>query len=176
MTDDDAHSALLRSRAGRAVVGVLVVVMAVWTLGPNLPGGPARDEFESLWSPAIDAGFDQNWSVFSPNPREQSLDIDAIVEFPDGSTETWTVPDPDPLLGWRNARWRKWVERVRLDVNERYWDVTAAWIADQHRRDGELPTVVRLTRRWVDHEPLTADGAVDSEPRSFEFHVWRRDG
>ena len=170
----DAHTALLQRRSGRSVVAVVVVVMAVWTLGPNLPDGPATDRVEVLWSPATDAGFDQNWSVFSPNPRSQSLDVDAIVEFADGTTTTWMVPDADPI-GWRSARWRKWVERIRLDTNERLWDAAAGWIAEQHRRDGQLPVSVRLTRRWIDHVPLTEDGAVDREPRSFEFHVWTRD-
>ena len=171
----DAHSRLLRSRGGRLAVAAMVAVMAVWTFGPNLPAGPAVDQFDSLWAPANDAGFDQNWSVFSPNPRDQSLDVDALVEFADGSSTTWTVPDSDPI-GWRSARWRKWVERIRLDTNERYWDATAEWIAEQHRRGDELPTVVRLTRRWIDHEPLTADGVIDGEQRSFEFHVWTLDG
>lgn len=170
----DAHSRLLHSRLGRVGVLAAVAVMAVWTVGPNLPPGPAVDQFGALWSPATDAGFDQNWSVFSPNPRDQSLSVDALVEFADGSTVTWTTPDPDPI-GWRTARWRKWVERIRLDTNERLWDATAGWIAEQNRRGDELPITVRLNRRWIDHEPLTADGAVDGEPRSFEFYVWRRD-
>jgi len=170
----DAHSALLRHWPGRLIVAVMVVVMTVWTLGPNLPSGPAADRFEVAWSPATDAGFDQNWSVFSPNPRDQSLDVEAVVEFTDGSITTWSVPDADPI-GWRSARWRKWVERIRLDANDHLWDATGAWIAEQHRHDGELPVSVRLIRRWVDHEPLTEDGAVDGVPRSFEFYVWTRD-
>ncbi len=175
MTDRvDAHTALTHSRWGRSLIAVMLVVMAVWTVGPNLPNGPATRQLDALWAPATDAGFDQNWSVFSPNPRNQSLSVDALVEFADGSTVTWTVPDPDPI-GWRSARWRKWVERIRLDANERLWDATAGWIAQQHRRDGELPTTVRMTRRWIDHEPLTEDGAIDGEPRSFEFYVWTRD-
>lgn len=171
----DAHSRLLHSRPGRFGIALTFAVMAVWTVGPNLPGGPAVDQIERWWSPATDAGFDQNWSVFSPNPRDQSLSVDALIEFADGTTATWTAPDPGPL-GWRTARWRKWVERIRLDTNERLWDATAGWIAEQHRRGDELPTAVRLNRRWIDHEALTADGAVDGERQSFEFYVWRRDG
>jgi hypothetical protein len=172
----DAHTALLNSQLGRIVVFMIVTVMGVWLVGPNLPAGPARDALDAAWSPAIDAGLDQNWAVFSPNPRSQSIDVEAVLEFDDGTTLVWKVPDFDPIIGaYRSYRWRKWQERIRLDSNDRYWESAAAWIASNNVRDGREPATVRLVRRWRDHETLTADGVSDGEINEFEFYVWTRD-
>lgn len=172
----DVYTALGSTRAGRGVVVVLVAVLAVWIVGPNLPGGPARQQLDVLWSPAIDIGLVQDWGVFSPDPRSQSLDVRAVITYDDGSTVTWDVPDHDPFLGaYRQYRWQKWQERVRQDARTDLWDPTAIWIAGQHRHNGELPASVTLIRRWIDHDPLTADGAVDRGWNEFTFHEWKRD-
>ncbi|WP_395152024.1 hypothetical protein [Ilumatobacter sp.] len=169
----DAHTALIHTRVGQAVVAVLVVVMSVWIVGPNLPASPARDMVAVVWSPAVNAGFEQNWSVFSPNPRAQTLEVVAVAEFADGTTTEWRLPEFGPVIGaYRTYRWRKWQERVRLDSNARYWDSSAAWIARDVARGDELPVRVRLLRRWRDLEPLTADGIADTKLNEFEFHVW----
>ena len=60
--------------------------------------------------------------MFSPDPRNQSLDVRAVVRYDDGSTVIWDVPDLDPFLGaYRDYRWQKWQERVRLDTSESLW-------------------------------------------------------
>jgi hypothetical protein len=171
----DAHTALVHTRVGKVVVVVLVVVMSIWIVGPNLPASPARYRVDVVWSPAVNAGFEQNWSVFSPNPRTQSLEVVAVAEFADGTTTKWKLPEFGPALGpYRIYRWRKWQERIRLDANERYWDSSAAWIASDVARGDELPVRVRLLRRWRDLAPLTADGIVDTGLNEFEFYVWER--
>ena len=171
----DAHTALLHTCVGKVIVAVLVVVMSVWIIGPNLPASPARDTVDVVWSPAVNAGFDQNWAVFSPNPRTQSLEVVAVAEFTDGTTTEWKLPEFDPVIGaYRTYRWRKWQEQVRLDSNALYWDSSAAWIASDVARGDELPARVRLVRRWRDLEPLTADGIVDTASNEFEFYVWER--
>ncbi|MFK8023473.1 MAG: hypothetical protein AB8G26_05860 [Ilumatobacter sp.] len=135
-----------------------------------------REQVDAVWRPAVLAGLDQSWGVFSPNPRDQSLDVRARVVHVDGSVEFWDVPEYDPIIGaLREYRWQKWQERVRLDDNEAWWDPTAEWIAGELERDGELPVRVELIRRWIVHEPLTADGVIDSGWNAFRFHVWERD-
>lgn len=170
---DDLQTRLTDSRVGRAVVAIGVIVMAFFVIAPNMPPSAVRDDVDVLWAIAEDAGLAQDWGVFSPIPRDQSLDVRARITYADGSTVIWEVPDLDPMIGaYREYRWNKWQERVRLDARDDLWDPTAAWIADQHRRDGDLPITVTLIRRWIDHEPLTADGAVDSGWNEFEFHTW----
>jgi hypothetical protein len=169
----DAHTALVTSRGGQVAVALIVLVMGVWIVGPNMPASPARNTFDTVWAPPINAGFEQNWWVFSPNPRSQSIEVSAIVEYADGTSVTWSVPDFDPIVGaYRSYRWRKWQERIRLDANIRLWDSSAEWIAKQHRRNGELPTAVRLIRSWTDHGPLTNDGAFNDDQNQFEFYLW----
>ena len=173
--DDDAHSALLGSSFGQGIVAVIVFVMAIWIVGPNMPASPARDTVDIVWAPAINAGFDQNWEVFSPNPRNQSIEVVARLEYDNGDVEEWKVPEFGPVVGTlRSYRWRKWQERVRLDSNERYWDSSASWIADHNRIDGQQPNTVRLIRRWTVLEPLTVDGIVENDQNQFEFYVWTR--
>ncbi len=169
----DAHSRLLRSRAGRWFVGLVTAVGSLWIVGPNMPAGPFRDEVDAVWRPATEIGLVQDWGVFSPDPRDQSLDVRARVEFDDGTSTMWDVPDLDPFIGaYRQYRWQKWQERVRLDDNARLWDTTAAWIGDQYDGDDHRVVTVTLIRRWIDHEPLGSPEPIDSAWNEFEFHVW----
>jgi len=157
-------------------VGLVVAVVAFWIVAPNMPSSFVRDELEHLWEPAEVTGLVQDWSVFSPNPRSQTVDVRARIEFDDGSIDFWDVPEYDPFIGaFRQYRWHKWQERVRLDNRENRWQPSAEWIADQHLRDGIRPTRITLIRRWIDHQPLTSDGStVDSGWNEFEFYVWER--
>lgn len=157
-------------------VGLVVAVTAFWILAPNLPSSTVRGELAHLWEPAEVTGLVQDWSVFSPNPRSQTIDVRARLEYDDGTIMFWDVPEFDPLIGaFRQYRWHKWQERLRLDSRERHWRPTAEWIADQRRVDGDLPARITLIRRWIDHRPLTADGtAIDSGWNEFEFYVWER--
>lgn len=172
-TPGDAHSRLITSRAGRWVVALVLVVGGVWIVGPNMPAGPFRDQVDALWRPATEAGLVQDWGVFSPNPRDQSLDVRARVEFDDDTSTFWDVPELDPIVGaYRQYRWQKWQERVRLDDNRWMWDTTAAWIAGQVDTGDRTVVRVTLIRRWIDHEPLGTPEPIDSDWNEFEYHVW----
>jgi len=176
MEGTDRHTALLRSPIGRVAVAVIVAVMAFWIVAPNMPSSALRPRVDTMWTPATEIGMAQDWGVFSPNPRSQSIDVRARVEFDDGSIEFWDPPDLDPWVGaYRQYRWNKWQERVRLDSQSRRWDPTAEWIAEQFERDGILPASVTLIRRWIDHKPLLVGGQIlDSGWNEFEFHTWER--
>lgn len=172
----DRHTAAASTRFGRAVIVLIVMVGAVWLVGPNIPRGPLQDDVEVLWAPATKLGLQQDWGVFSPNPRSQSLDVEARILHDDGTVEVWSVPDYDPILGaYRQYRWHKWQERVRLDSRERYWEPTALWLADQYAKDGVQPLSVTLIRRWIDHEPLGTPAPRDSGWNEFAFYQWERD-
>lgn len=173
----DWQTRILQRRSGRICVSVAVAAMSFWIVAPNMPTSAVRDRIDTLWTPAVKAGLVQDWAVFSPNPRSQSVDVRARLEFDDGTIDFWDVPEFDPGIGaLRQYRWNKWQERVRLDDHEAYWRPTAAWIAEQGGRDGADPIRVTLIRRWIDHEPLTADGpSVNLGWNEFEFFVWERD-
>lgn len=175
--DVDRHTLLIADPRGRAIAALAVVVMSFWIVVPNIPGSMVRDRLDAFWTPATHIGLTQDWAVFSPNPRSQSIDVRARVEFDDGSIRFWDVPEYDLGFGaYRAYRWHKWQERVRLDDREDFWLPTAAWIAGEFARDGVLPMRVTLIRRWIDHEPLTDIGdTIDNGWNEFEFYVWERD-
>ena len=171
---DDAHSRLVASTPGRLVVALVLVIVGWWIVMPNMPASAVRNKLDVTWQPADQLGLLQDWGVFSPNPRDISLDVRARVEYDDGTVEFWDIPDFDPLIGaYREYRWNKWQERVRLDVRSDLWPSTAAWIAEQHRRNGELPARVVLIRRWIEHSALV-DGQilVNAGWNEFEFFIW----
>ena len=172
--DIDIHTRLLETSIGRGIVAVVIAVGSFWILAPNLPASAVRSEMEGWWGPAEDIGLVQDWAVFSPNPRSNSIDVRARIEYVDGTTEFWDVPEYDPGFGaYRQYRWHKFQERVRLNDREFYWPSFAAWVAAQHVRDGIEPESVTLIRRWIEHDPLTADGRIsDSGWNEFEFHTW----
>ncbi len=174
---DDWQTRRLHQRFGRFRVGIGVVVVSFWIVAPNMPSSAVRDRLDHLWEPAVGVGLVQDWAVFSPNPRSQSIDVRARLDYADGTIDFWDVPEFGPGIGaFRQYRWNKWQERVRLDERNEYWAPTAEWIAEQNVRDGEEPARVTLIRRWIDHEPLTADGpSVNVGWNEFEFFVWERD-
>jgi hypothetical protein len=165
-----ARLARLRHRAERVLAPVVVIVVAVWTVGPNLANGPAKAELGTLWRPAVVLGFDQDWRVFSPNPVSQSLEVLALVDLDDGTQVEWHAPERNLLFGaYTEYRWQKWQERVRLDMRSDLWAPAATWIADQVRSDGRNPVRVRLVRRWREHLPLTSQGINDGDWQSYVF-------
>ena len=172
--DVDLHTRLLDTTVGRVVVGVILTVGSFWIVAPNLPGSAVRAEMAGWWGPAEDIGLIQDWAVFSPDPRDISLDVRARIEYADGSTEFWDIPEYDPGFGaYRQYRWHKFQERIRLDDHRAFWPAFAQWVADQHERDGLPPESVTLIRRWIEHQPLTADGrAENSGWNEFEFYTW----
>ena len=175
--DVDLHTRALDSAVGRVVVGVIIAVGSYWILAPTLPASAVRDEIAGWWGPAEDIGLVQDWAVFSPNPRSDSIDVRARIEFDDGRIEFWDVPEYDPGFGaFRQYRWHKWQERIRLDNRDFYWPSTAEWLVEQYTVDGVQPARVTLIRRWIEHAPLTADGRIsDSGWNEFEFYEWERD-
>jgi len=168
----DLHSQMVASRVGRWVTGVILAIGAVWIVLPNMPASPMRDRVDAVWAPAIEIGLVQDWAVFSPNPRSQSLDVRAELELESGEVVVWDVPEFDPVVGaFRQYRWKKWQERVRLDARPDLWGPAVDWL----RR--EYPDAVRVTliRRWIDHEPLGDDGVFDSPANGwneFRFCTW----
>ncbi len=174
---EDWQTRRLHQRFGRFRVGLGVIVVSFWIVAPNMPSSAVRDRLDVLWEPAVGVGLVQDWAVFSPNPRSQSIDVRARLDYADGTIDFWDVPDFGPGIGaLREYRWNKWQERIRLDERNEYWAPTAEWIARQNVRDGEEPARVTLIRRWIDHEPLPADGpSVNVGWNEFEFFVWERD-
>ena len=138
------------SPLGRTVItGVLIVVLGAMIVS-NLPLSNFRATGMHGARPVLDlTGLHQNWNLFAPNPRRVTLQLEALITYADGMTETWRPPKDDPFVGvYRTFRWRKWASYVLDRSNDsNLWAPTAAWIARTHVRDGRPPVRVQLIRR-----------------------------
>ena len=103
-----------RSRGGRVLISLFVVVTVLTVLTANLPPSHLQTLLQRADHPYLNGAFlSQDWGVFAPDPRSQTVDIFARVTFADGSHETWQIPARNPVVGeYIDYRWRKWEEWV----------------------------------------------------------------
>ena len=143
------------SRAGRAAISVFIVFTIVSVVVWNLPPSALKDDALAVTGPYIRAtGLNQNWGVFSPNPRRHSLLLFARVRYADGSEEVLSTAARRPpgrrLLGLP-------LEEVgRVDEHRRAQRALAPaadWFARRARAQGRDPVTVTLVRRWRDLLP-----------------------
>lgn len=144
------------SDLGRVAISALIVVALVAMLTANLPESVLKRRLSSVADPVIrGSGLVQVWGVFAPDPRRQSLDIEAQIRFADGTSSTWRDPTGSPLLGdyWL-VRWRKLIEwGVADQYRDILWRPLATWIARQAATGARRPVQVVLIRRWRDLNP-----------------------
>ena len=103
-----------RSPGGRLLISLFVILTLVTILTANLPASHLQSLLMKADHPFLNA-FDlsQNWGVFAPDPRQQTVDVYAQVTFADGSQETWRIPARNPVVGeYIDYRWRKWEEWI----------------------------------------------------------------
>jgi hypothetical protein len=141
----------------RVLVSIVIVVLVGAQVFAHIPEGEIDEELrDDLRNPALTiqrlTTTEMQWGVFAPEPRRTSLRLEADVEFADGSTETWTVPQ-GAIVGsnLRFYRWRKWLERVRSDEYTSLWRPTAEWIASLYGDRPSPVTSVTLVRLFRDN-------------------------
>jgi hypothetical protein len=144
-----------QSPAGRVLLSVFLVVVLIGIVVVNLPASKLKSKASDATEPVVNAlGLNQNWNVFAPDPRRQSIGLEARVTFTDGSHETWRPYVGGDLVGsYRDYRWGKWVENVRLDRNRELWPGTAGWVARRASRRDHRVRRVALIRRWREVQP-----------------------
>lgn len=158
------------STAGRAVLTLLMAVLAVAVLIWNLPAGKPRDAIRPAAAHVVmPIGLDQDWALFAPDPRGFSVGVYARITYADGHTRTRVPPHNGHLLApYRTYRWQKYVERLRADDYSSLWEPTARWLADD---SGPGVTQVELVRTFRD-----AVTPGDKGPRkpagTFSFYTW----
>lgn len=164
------------SRLGRAVVVALMALVVAGIVSWNLPSSAIQRSTVEVVRPfVLLTGLDQNWKVFSPNPRSINIDMYAVVTMEDGEVVRWDIPAGEgPFLApYRNYRWRKWLEYVRADAQRNdLWKPAAQWIAAQYEADGDEPVRVELVRRWFD---TPGPGTGGDRPAWNEFTYYRYD-
>ena len=105
---------LEHSRAGRVLISIFVLVTGITVLTANLPASRLQTVLMRADHPYLNGAFlSQDWGVFAPDPRQQTVDIFARVTFADGSEQTWRIPARNPVVGeYVDYRWRKWEEWI----------------------------------------------------------------
>ncbi len=162
------------TRIGRAITGVLTVVIVGAVLLWNIPDPDVRASAQDRVRPVVNAlVLNQGWGLFAPNPTRTSARVYAEVTFDDGSTLEYDFPDGDPFVGaLREYHWRKVERRLRQDKNRSLWRPTAEWIAERLSDDDRTVTTVELYRQ----EARTPD-AGSGAPLVWEierFFTYRR--
>ena len=160
-----------RSTAGRVLLTVVMVVLAVAVLIWNLPAGRPREELRPAAARVLlPLGLDQDWALFAPDPRGFSVGVYARLRYADGRERIVTPPHNGKVLSpYRTYRWQKYVERLRADDYQSLWEPTARWLADEH---GPGVTQVVLVRTFRD---AAVPGVTGDRPVRGEYAFYPLD-
>ncbi|MGB2875593.1 MAG: hypothetical protein WBB76_09000 [Gaiellaceae bacterium] len=152
-----------RTRLGRLLISAFLLVTLVTILTANLPPSRLQDLLLSADHPYLyGLGLDQDWSVFAPEPRRETIHITAQVTFADGSQTTWHVPTRNPVVGeYTDYRWLKWTEFIVSPVQQQLWQPIARYVARQLATPTRRPVRVSLHDRWYD---LLPPGQIPDQP------------
>jgi hypothetical protein len=161
------------SRAGRAAISVFIVVTVVCVVVWNLPQSQLKSQAVEITGPFIRAtGLNQNWGVFSPDPRRHTLELIARVRYADGTEETLSIPRGGRLVGgYWDYRWRKWAEWTSSDEYDELWQPAADWFARRAAVQGRQPVSVTLARRWRELLP-PGPGPSRGEWQEYSFYTY----
>ena len=141
--------------AGRLAISVFVLFTVFSVVVWNLPTSEIKTKSLKVVRPYITlTSLDQNWGVFSPDPRRISIDMVARVQLADGTEETMRVPRGNDVYdAYWDYRWWKWAEWIRQDSQDQLWKPAALWFARKDASEGKKPTRVVLVLRWYDLLP-----------------------
>jgi hypothetical protein len=144
-----------RTTLGRVLISAFLIVTLVTILTANLPASRLQDLLLRADHPYLyGVALDQNWGVFSPDPRRETIDISARVTFADGSHVTWHVPRRNAVIGeYSDYRWLKWPEYVVQPAYETLWRPAALYVARKYATSTHRPIRVELMNRWYELQP-----------------------
>jgi hypothetical protein len=150
---------------GRAVLTVLMAVLAAAVLVWNMPAGEPREALRPAAAHILlPIGLDQDWALFAPDPRVFSVGVYARITYADGRERIRVPPHNGHVLApYRTYRWQKYVERLRADDYSSLWEPTARWIA---RDAGPGVTRVVLVRTFRD---AAVPGSGERRPDRGEY-------
>ncbi len=152
-----------RTRLGRLVISVFLLVTLVTLVTANLPESRLQELLLKADHPYLyGVALDQGWGVFAPDPRRQTVQVTAQVTFADGSRATWRVPKRDPVIGeYSDYRWLKWAEYVVSPAHTELLKPISLYVARQLATPTHRPSQVSLTNRWYE---LAPPGRIPDHP------------
>ena len=148
----DVQDKVESSAIGRAAVSGVIIFILGSLIAANIPSSYLQRKLNTIVQPVRDSvGLDQTWSVFAPEPRQQTFGLGATISYDNGTKEIWSVPTGDPFISeYRTYHWQKWSEYARADDQPALWEPLAIWLARTYDRSNRHPTEVVLTRYWYD--------------------------
>ena len=82
-----------REGARRIVITIFLLITLAAVLVQNMPTSVTKAGLIVAAQPYLNlTGLDQGWSIFSPNPRQQSVFVLARIDRADGSVELRPIP------------------------------------------------------------------------------------
>jgi hypothetical protein len=157
---------------GRVAISVLILVTLAAILVTNLPDSHLRRNLSKAADPYLNAiGLDQNWGVFAPDPRRESVWMKARIDYQNGAREIWEPPRRGALVGtYSDYRWRKLEENViggRLTPT--LMRDAAVWIAGQRRDEENVPIQVVFIKRTAQLQPPGQKGGRAQRAMESQF-------
>ena len=152
------------------LVFTIVAVVSHFIFAPTLQ----RALFKVTRPYATALGLDQNWGVFAPDPRPQTIDMRARIFYADGTAEWWELPERNPIFGeYVDYRWRKWLEYI---INPAFrstlFQPLAAWLARTHTDAHHIPVRIAFVSRWFDlYPPGSVKGPLHSDWREQAYYT-----
>jgi hypothetical protein len=137
------------SRRRRIIITLFVVVTVGAVLVQNMPDSVLKGGLMAATRPYLNlTGLDQTWSIFSPNPRQETAYILARVERVDGSVAFRPIPTGVGPSEYWGYRWQKYGESLTEQGGGRaLWRPYAEWVVAEDRSEGNEPVRVTLLRR-----------------------------
>ncbi len=157
-----------RSRAGRVVISLFVIATLVTVLTANLPASRLQTVLLKADHPYLyGADMEQNWGVFAPDPRQETVNVLAQVTFADGSVKTWQVPRRNPVVGeYIDYRWLKWEEFVVSPQYRQLYRPAAIYAARREATPQHRPVQVIIVDR---SHPILPAGQIPAHVH-VDFH------
>ena len=160
------------SVAGRAAISAFLIITLASLVVWNMPASEIQRRALKVVRPYVTAlSLEQNWGVFAPDPRRETLDFFARVRYADGSVEEVRMPTGGDLVGaYWDYHWWKWVESVTNDQRDGLWQPAAVWFARRATTDTRRPVEVKLVRRWYELLP-PGPGPSRGEWKEAEYYT-----
>lgn len=158
MSEPDAQERLEAGALGRRLISVLVILTLASLAASAIRHPAVGPEARTFLRPFTAlTGLDQHWGVFSPNPRQRVLHVEARLHHVDGDVEVWNPPIDGPWLSpYRDYRWHKLFERLGTGRNAELVEPVARWVA-RTQADPEHP--LRAVELVVRQRDIPSPGA-----------------
>jgi hypothetical protein len=127
-----------------AFIAAYVIGVWCWWLPPR---GIARTHLGPVLSVLRWAGFEQVWSMFTPDPPNASHELQAIIRLRSGRIVVWR-PAPTGLSAWAafvRFRYREYASTILSDAAAPCRPALIDYLLRKYRFDGDPPVEVMLT-------------------------------